>query len=175
MVLLGALLLVAVWAQVGSVPHRPWDAMMLAASPCVAAAALINWDLLPIALTALGVLCLVPPAARWAGVFWGLGMAAKLYPLFLLGPLLLLCLRSGRMRAFGTMLVGVRGQLGAGQPAGADPGAGQLAELLDASTPTGAATSARSGTCCRWPGIRCDGLNLVALGSSGWGASRSRR
>ena len=45
-VLLGALLLVTVWAQVGTVPHRPWDAMMLAASPCVAATALINWDLL---------------------------------------------------------------------------------------------------------------------------------
>ena len=33
-------------------------------------------------------------------------MAAKLYPLFLLGPLLFLCLRSGRMREFGRMLVG---------------------------------------------------------------------
>ena len=75
---------------------------MLAASPCVAAAALINWDLLPIALTALGVLFW---SRRRPGLgracCWGLGMAAKLYPLFLLGPLLLLCLRSGRLRAFG--------------------------------------------------------------------------
>ena len=41
-----------------------------------------------------------PPPARAAGVLLGLGMAAKLYPLFLLGPLLLLCLRSGGCRDF---------------------------------------------------------------------------
>ena len=104
-VLLGALLLVAVWAQARSVPHRPWDAIMVAASPCVAATALINWDLLPVALTALGVLFWARRRPGLAGVFWGLGMAAKLYPLFLLGPLLFLCLRSDRMRAFGQMLL----------------------------------------------------------------------
>ena len=73
-VLLGALLLVAVWAQVRSVPHRPWDAMMLAASPCVAAAALINWDLLAGRADRAGRAVLVPDAARSgrgaAGV-WG--------------------------------------------------------------------------------------------------------
>lgn len=105
-VVLGGLLLATVWAQVRSVPHRPWDAMMLAASPCVAATALINWDLLPVALTALGVLCWSRQRPGVAGVLWGLGMAAKLYPLFLLGPLLLLCLRAGRLQAFGRMLVG---------------------------------------------------------------------
>jgi hypothetical protein len=103
-VILGALLLVTVWAQVGAVPHRPWDAMMVAASPCVAATALINWDLLPVALTAVGVLFWARRRPGWAGVFWGLGMAAKLYPLFLLGPLLFLCLRAGRLREFGRML-----------------------------------------------------------------------
>lgn len=104
-VVLGALLLIAVWAQARSVPHRPWDAIMVAASPCVAATALINWDLLPVALTALGVLAWSRKRPWWAGVWWGLGMAAKLYPLFLLGPLLFLCLRSERMREFGRMLV----------------------------------------------------------------------
>ena len=44
-VLLGALFLVALWALVRTPAGRPWDAMMLAASPCVAAAALINWDM----------------------------------------------------------------------------------------------------------------------------------
>lgn len=104
-VVLGALLLVAVWAQARSVPHRPWDALMVAASPCVAATALINWDLLPVALTALGVLAWARRRPGWAGFWWGLGMAAKLYPLFLLGPLLILCLRSDRLRAFGRMLL----------------------------------------------------------------------
>ncbi len=105
-VLLGGCLLIAVWAQARSVPHRPWDAMMVAASPCVAAAALINWDLFAIALTALGVLFWSRSRPGWAGVLWGLAMAAKLYPVLLLGPLLLLCLRSGRMRAYGAALVG---------------------------------------------------------------------
>ena len=104
-VVLGVLLLVTVWAQVRSVPHRPWDAMMVAASPCVAATALVNWDLLPVALTALGVMFWARKQPVAAGVLWGLGMAAKLYPLFLLGPLLLLCLRAGRMRELGRMLV----------------------------------------------------------------------
>ncbi len=99
-VLLGALLLVAVWAQVRTLPDRPWDAMMLAASPCVAAAALINWDLLPIACTALGMMFWARRKPSWAGVLLGLGMAAKLYPAFLLGPLLLLCIRGRRMPEF---------------------------------------------------------------------------
>lgn len=103
-VLLGGLLLIAVWAQVFTVRERPWDAMMLAASPCVAAAALINWDLLVVALTALGCLCWARGRPTAAGVLLGLGMAAKLYPAFLLGPLLLLCLRSGRMREFARLL-----------------------------------------------------------------------
>src|SRR3954469_13346571 len=103
-VLLGALLLVTVWAQVRIVPPRPWDAMMVAASPCVAAAGLINWDLLPVALTALALLAWSRGRPGWSGLLLGLGTAAKLYPLLLLGPLLLLCLRGGRLRDFGVAL-----------------------------------------------------------------------
>ena len=105
-VLLGALLLVAVWAQVNTVVPRPWDAMLVAASPCLAATSLINWDLLPVALTATGLLAWSRRRPTLAGVLLGLGMAAKLYPAFMLGPLLLLCLRSGRLRAYGRLLVG---------------------------------------------------------------------
>ncbi len=105
-VLLGALLLVTVWAQARSVPGRPWDAMMVAVSPCVAAAALVNWDLLPVALTAAALLAWSGRRPTVAGVLLGLGMAAKLYPLLLLGPLLLLCLRSRRLRDFGVALGG---------------------------------------------------------------------
>jgi uncharacterized membrane protein len=103
-VLLGALLLLTVWAQVRTVPGRPWDAMMLASSPCVAAAALINWDLLPVAMTALGCMFWARRQPAMAGVTLGLGMAAKLYPAFLLGPLLLLCLRTKRMSEFANLL-----------------------------------------------------------------------
>ncbi len=104
-VLLGALLLLTIWAQVRTVPTRPWDAMLLAASPCVAAAALINWDLLPVALTATGLLAWSRRRPGVAGLLLGLGMAAKLYPVFLLGPLLLLSLRARRMRDFGVALL----------------------------------------------------------------------
>jgi uncharacterized membrane protein len=103
-VLLGALLLATVWAQARTVPVRPWDAMMVAASPCVAAAGLINWDLLPVALTALALLAWSRRRPGWSGLLLGLGMAAKLYPALLLGPLLLLCLRARRMRDFGLAL-----------------------------------------------------------------------
>ena len=100
-VVLGVLLLVAVAAQAHTVRGRGWDAMMVAASPCLIATGLINWDLFPVALTAVGCLLWANRRPGWAGVLWGLGMAAKLYPAFLLGPLLILCLRSRRMRPFG--------------------------------------------------------------------------
>ena len=103
-VLLGGLFLIAVWAQVRTVPTRPWDGMMLAASPCVAAAALINWDMLPVALTACAMLAWSGRRPGLAGVLLGLGIAAKLYPLFLLGPLFLLCLRARRLPEFFTTL-----------------------------------------------------------------------
>ena len=105
-VLLGALFLVTVWAQVRTVGARPWDGMLLAASPCVAAAALINWDLLAVALTAGGILCWSRRRPGWAGVLLGLATAAKLYPGLLLGPLFLLCLRARRLPAFGRALAG---------------------------------------------------------------------
>ncbi len=103
-VLLGACFLVAVWALLRTIPDRPWDAMMLAASPCVAAAALINWDLFAVALTALAMMLWSRRRPGWAGVLFGLAIAAKLYPLFILGPLFLLCLRSRRLRSFAVLL-----------------------------------------------------------------------
>ncbi len=114
-VLLGALFLVALWAMVRTPVGRPWDAMMLAASPCVAAAALINWDMLPIALTALGMACWSARRPGLTGVMLGLGAAAKLYPALLLGPLFLLCLRAKRMGRLRDDLVHLPGELGIGQ------------------------------------------------------------
>jgi uncharacterized membrane protein len=102
-VLLGALFLITVWAQVHTVRGRPWDAMMLAASPCVAAASLINWDLLAVALTACALLLWSRRRPALAGLLLGLATAAKLYPGLILGPLFLLCLRSRRMTDFGSM------------------------------------------------------------------------
>ncbi len=105
-VLLGLLFLVAVWAQLRTVEGRPWDAMMLAASPCVAAAAQINWDLLAVALTALGCMFWARRRPALAGLLIGLATAAKLYPVLLLGPLILLCLRTKKLNALGATVGG---------------------------------------------------------------------
>jgi len=99
-VLLGAWFLIALWALVRTPVGRPWDAMMMAASPCVAAAALINWDMLPVALTALAMAFWSARKPGLTGVMLGLGAAAKLYPTLLLGPLLLLCMRGKKMGDF---------------------------------------------------------------------------
>ncbi|WP_055545969.1 glycosyltransferase family 87 protein [Streptomyces sp. NBRC 110028] len=80
--------------------RRPWDALLLALAPAFALTATINWDLLAVALTAAAMLMWSRSRPLAAGVLLGLATAAKLYPVLLLGPLLVLCLRAGRWRAF---------------------------------------------------------------------------
>ncbi|WP_432559446.1 glycosyltransferase family 87 protein [Granulicoccus sp. GXG6511] len=104
MVVLFVLWLVTIFAHLGSTRGRGWDSLMLVASPSVVLTGLINWDMLPLALTALGVFFWARGRPGWAGLLWGLAMAAKLYAGFLLGPLLFLCLRSGRLKEFGRTL-----------------------------------------------------------------------
>lgn len=83
-------------------PRRPWDAMFVAASPALLLTAMINWDV-------LGLACVAAILWAWStrrpvltGVLIGLGAAIKLYPLFFLGPLLVLCLRERRLNAWVT-------------------------------------------------------------------------
>ena len=83
-----------------TVRRRPWDAALVALAPGVILCAVINWDLLAVALTAGAMLAWSRARLGWAGVLLGLAVAAKFYPLLLLGPLFLLCLRAGRLRAF---------------------------------------------------------------------------
>ena len=78
------------------------DGLLVACAPGLILAAYINWDLLAVALTALAIACWAREHPAWAGVLLGLATATKFYPLLLLGPLLLLCLRAGRLRAFAT-------------------------------------------------------------------------
>ncbi|MFJ1705331.1 glycosyltransferase family 87 protein [Kitasatospora sp. NPDC088346] len=89
--------------------RRPWDALLFALAPCLALDATINWDLLAVALTAVAMAYWANSRPGWSGVFIGLATAAKLYPLLLLGPLLVLCWRAGRWRAFGQALGGAVG------------------------------------------------------------------
>lgn len=83
-----------------------WQAVMLAASPLIAAGALINWDLLPMLLASAAILAWGRGRPGWAGVFIGLGTAAKLYPVMLLLPIALICWRERRWRDGLTALAG---------------------------------------------------------------------
>jgi uncharacterized membrane protein len=94
--------LVTIWAVTRTARRRPWDAALIAASPLVMVHAFTNFDTLATACAATALLAWARSRPLLAGVLLGIGGAAKLYPLFLLGVLLVLCLRSGRMRAFYT-------------------------------------------------------------------------
>lgn len=100
------LLVLVVWATALAARRRPWDAAMVALAPGVILTATINWDLWAVALTALAMLLWSRRYPLAAGVVLGLGVAAKFYPLLLLGALFVLCLRAGRMRAFWVAAVG---------------------------------------------------------------------
>ncbi|MHA6761604.1 glycosyltransferase family 87 protein [Streptacidiphilus sp. PAMC 29251] len=95
---------VAVIAVMRTHRRRPWDAMLFALAPVLALDSTVNWDLLTVALTALALACWANRRVVWAGALLGLAVSAKFYPLLLLLPLLLLCWRAGRMRAFGQAL-----------------------------------------------------------------------
>ena len=81
-------------------PARRWAALLVALSPALILSAFVNWDLVAMALAALAVAAWAGRRNVIAGVLAGLAVATKFYPLVFFGPLLLLCLRAGRMRAF---------------------------------------------------------------------------
>src|SRR5262245_19238982 len=76
--------------------RRPWDAAMFALSPVLLVTATVNWDLLAIGLTAFALYAWAKSRPMVAGVLLGLATAAKLWPVLLFLPLLLLGLRSRR-------------------------------------------------------------------------------
>jgi uncharacterized membrane protein len=79
---------------------RRWTALGVALSPALILGAFINWDLIAMGLMMLGLAAWAARRPWLAGVLLGLAVATKFYPVFGLGPLFLLCLRSGRLRAF---------------------------------------------------------------------------
>jgi uncharacterized membrane protein len=71
----------------------------VALAPGIIVAGTINWDLVAVALTSLALWAWARRHVVLAGALLGLGAAAKFYPLLLLGPLVVLCFRAGRLRA----------------------------------------------------------------------------
>ena len=98
--LLTACALVVVVTTARLAGRRPWDAAMFAAAPLLVLHGSTNWDLVAMALAGLGLLQWARHRPLAAGLLLGLATATKLYPVLFLVPLLALCLRAGRMRAF---------------------------------------------------------------------------
>lgn len=102
-------LVVTVVATALTVRRRPWDAAMVALAPGTILCLLINWDMLAVALTALSMLLWSRSRPNWSGILLGLAIAAKFYPVLLLGPLFLLCLRAGKLKEFAALFASAAG------------------------------------------------------------------
>ena len=89
--------IVTIWATTMLAGRRVWDAALAAASPLVVVHVFTNFDALATAFASGGLLAWARRRPVLAGVLLGLGGATKLYPLFLLGPLLVLCVRTGTL------------------------------------------------------------------------------
>ena len=98
--LLAVLALVTTRGVLALAGRRPWDAAMIGLSPVLLMYAFNNWDLLAVALTTLGMWAWARRHPVLAGVLLGLGVAAKLYPVLVIGVLFALCLRAGKLRAW---------------------------------------------------------------------------
>lgn len=101
---LNAALIAAVWmvtvlATARMARRRMWDAAMVAVAPGIILAGAINWDMWAVGLLAVGMYCFSRNQPLLAGIFIGLGTATKLYPVLVLGAVLLLALRTGKIRA----------------------------------------------------------------------------
>ena len=92
--------LITIWATALTARARIWAAWIAALSPLVLVHAFTNFDAIATGFLALALLSWSRRRPWLAGVFIGLGTAAKLYPLLLLLALLLLCWRAGAVREF---------------------------------------------------------------------------
>jgi uncharacterized membrane protein len=92
----GVCALIAAWLLAGVHRRRPWDAALFALSPVLLFEGLINWDLLAVAAVAGALWAHSRDRPALTGALIGLGTALKLYPLFLLGGLLVIRARQRR-------------------------------------------------------------------------------
>jgi len=100
---------IAVVALIGISGPRPWDAAMFALAPGLMLTGSINWDLIAVGLAAVALFAWARNRPIVAGIFIGLGTAAKLYPALLLVALVLLCWRAGKMKQWALAMAGAAG------------------------------------------------------------------
>jgi uncharacterized membrane protein len=103
--LLGICALLVTLATARAAGRRPYDAAIFALSPLLVFHAFTNWDLLAMALTSGAMWAWVRKKPVLAGVFIGLGTAAKLYPVFLFVGLLVIAWRNRRWADTGWTLL----------------------------------------------------------------------
>jgi len=151
--------------------RRPWDAAMVALAPGIVLAGTINWDLWAACLLAFGMYFFARQRPVVAGILIGLATATKLYPLLVLGAILLLAVRTGRWRpllatggsAAASWLV-VNLPFAAVNPSGwayffqysADRGAGYSSPWFAYNLVAG-----RVG----WPGLSAEAVSVLSAGS----------
>jgi uncharacterized membrane protein len=88
--------------------RRPWDAALVALAPGLVLHGTTNWDLAAVALGAAGLYAWSRRQPALAGLWIGLAVATKLYPVLFLVGLFFLCWRAARLREwFETALVAV--------------------------------------------------------------------
>lgn len=83
---------------------RPWDAAIVATSPAIIFGIGINWDIWAVTALALAILGFSRGAHVSAGVMIGVGVSFKLFPLFMLGAVLVLVLRRDSPLGIGVFL-----------------------------------------------------------------------
>jgi uncharacterized membrane protein len=93
-----ALAILSAWLLAGVNPRRPWDAAAFAVSPALVLTGIINWDMLAVVFVAGALFTWARGRPLATGALIGVGTATKLYPLFLLGPVAIICLRERRYR-----------------------------------------------------------------------------
>ena len=91
--------IVTVIATMRMANRRPWDAAMVAVAPAMILSMFINWDIWAVMLASLSMLAFARNKPLLAGVLLGLGTALKLYPVLILGAVLVLALRTLKLRA----------------------------------------------------------------------------
>jgi uncharacterized membrane protein len=95
-VLLAVCALFITAATAATARRRPYDAALFALSPLLIFHAFTNWDLLAMAFTSAGLWAWSREKPVLAGAMIGFGTAAKLYPVFVLVPLVILAYRTRR-------------------------------------------------------------------------------
>lgn len=96
------------WSQGARVRERvrSWDAVMVAGAPVVAAAGLVNWDVLAASLVGVGLLAWALRRPMLAGALLGLGVGTKFYPVVIVIGIIVLCARAGRSREGTRLAIG---------------------------------------------------------------------